>query len=131
MVADILPSFFNEEGTYGAYEYDLPAKIFAAVQVLVYLCLSAALVLMFVHAKKTEIVPEISKNHPSKFMADKLMFGQFIFLQSSLVCKLICMVLLVFIFEGYILKKLIAAEILNIFEPELFDLIMHSCYFSY
>ena len=102
MVDDILQSFFKNGDTYGAYEYDLYAKIFAAVQVLVYLCLSAALVLMFVHAKKTEIIPEISKNHPSKFMADKLMFGQFIFLQLSLVCKLICMVLLVFIFEGYI-----------------------------
>ena len=58
----------------------MPVKIFGAIQVLVYLCLSAALVLMFVHAKKIEVVPEISKNHPSKFMADKLMLGQFIFL---------------------------------------------------
>ena len=64
--------------------------------------LSAALVLMFVHAKKTEVVPEISKNHPSKFMADKLMFSQFIFLQLSLVCKLVCMGMLLFIFNGYV-----------------------------
>ena len=35
-------------------------------------------------------------------MADKLLFGQFIFLQASLICKLICMILLLFIFEGYI-----------------------------
>ena len=31
MVGDILQSFFNDRDTYGAYEYDLPAKIFAAV----------------------------------------------------------------------------------------------------
>ena len=84
------------------HEYGLGEKIFALGQVLAYMSLSASLVLMFVHAKKTEIVPEISRNHPSKSMADKLMFGQFIFLQASLICKLICMCILVFVINGYI-----------------------------
>ena len=56
-------------------EYGAKSKAFAVCQVLAYSILSVALVLMFVHAKQNEVVPEISKNHPSKFMADKLMFG--------------------------------------------------------
>ena len=40
--------------------YGLGEKTFVLGQVLAYICLSASLILMFVHAKKTEVVPEIS-----------------------------------------------------------------------
>ena len=48
---EILSRYVSEKQMYGDYEYDLAAKLFGATQVFVYLMLSAALVLIFVHAK--------------------------------------------------------------------------------
>ena len=48
---ELLLRYVSEKQMYGDYEYDLAAKLFGATQVFVYLMLSAALVLIFVHAK--------------------------------------------------------------------------------
>ena len=48
---ELLSRYVSEKQMFGDYEYDLAAKIFGASQVFIYLMLSAALVLIFVHAK--------------------------------------------------------------------------------
>ena len=52
------PKLLMDENSHD--HYGLGEKTFVLGQVLAYICLSASLILMFVHAKKTEVVPEIS-----------------------------------------------------------------------
>ena len=55
-----------------------------------------------VRVKQTEVVQEVSRNHPSRKMANKLFIGQYVFCLLSLILKVTTMLILLFYVLGYI-----------------------------
>ena len=96
-----LPHQLNHQ-TYKGTHYDGSQLLFVSLQLFLYVLLLIFMTYFTVRAKKTEVVPDIQRSHPSRKMADNLFLFQYLACLTSLILKLATMFILLLYVLDYL-----------------------------